>query len=175
MGNTYVAVDIEASGRIPVKHNMLSIGACVAFDRSKTFYVELKPINKNYEKESMLINKLSMTKLRKYGVAPKQAMLKFENWIKGVSGENKPVFVAFPATFDWMYVNYYFKKFLGRNPFEARVLEMKSYFAGKMGLNIEEATRDKLFEMFPTKIKHTHNALDDAIAYAESFEKLMKK
>jgi DNA polymerase III epsilon subunit-like protein len=174
MVNTYIIVDIETAGRIPVKHSILSIGACVAFDKSKTFYVELKPINKNYTKEAMSANKLSIKNLRKCGTTARKAMLKFEKWVKQVSGKNKPVFVAWPATFDWLFINYYFHKFLGRNPFESRVLEMKSFFAAKTGLEITEVTRDKLFQMFPPTIKHTHNALDDALGFAEIFEQLFR-
>ena len=174
MVDTYIVVDIEASGWVPGEFSMLSIGACVAFDISKTFYVELKPINEKYTKEAMEVNKLSFEKLKKEGKDPKEAMAMFEQWVIKVSGKNKPIFVAFPAVFDWSFVNYYFHRFLGRNPFERRVLEMKSYFAGKLGLSLEEATRDKLFQIFPATTKHTHVALDDAIAYAESFERLLR-
>jgi len=179
MKYTYTIVDIETSGPVPGKYSMLSIGACVAFNKSKRFYVEIKPINENYQKGAMAANKLSMRKLRKYGKDPEKAMELFDKWVRRISGKDKPVFVARPATFDWPFVNYYFEMFLGRNPFmyrryKARVIDMKSYFMGKMNLDIDESSRDKLFEMFPAKVEHTHNALDDAVGYAETFEKLLK-
>jgi len=49
MGNQeekkYVSVDIEASGRIPGKNSMMSLGACLVDDLNTTFYRELKPHN----------------------------------------------------------------------------------------------------------------------------------
>jgi DNA polymerase III epsilon subunit-like protein len=175
----YIAVDIETSGLIPGEFSMISIGACVAFDRSKVFYAELKPITEQFDPKSMEINGMSIEKLIIEGKEPERAMLEFESWIKDVSGKDKPVFVAYPAFFDWMFINYYFMRFLKRNPFtdrrpNARVIDIKTYLAAKYNLGVEEASRDKLRELFPTEHQHTHNALDDAKGYAESFEKLFK-
>ena len=36
----YISFDVEASGLIPGKYSMLSIGACVVGDISKQFYKE---------------------------------------------------------------------------------------------------------------------------------------
>jgi DNA polymerase III epsilon subunit-like protein len=175
MVESYIVVDIEASGPIPEKYSMLSFGACKAFDTHKTFYREIKPLNGNFVKKSLEVANLSMEKLMKHGKLPKQAMLEFEEWIYLVCGDDEPFFVAFPAPFDWMFINYYFHKFLGRNPFNRNFLDMKSYFAGMEKLPIKEATREKLFRRFPTRKKHTHNALDDAVAYAEIFEQMLKQ
>ena len=42
---TFVSVDIEASGPSPSIGSLLSIGACLVDDPSVDFYVELKPID----------------------------------------------------------------------------------------------------------------------------------
>jgi uncharacterized OsmC-like protein len=44
--DTYISVDIEASGPIPGDYSILSIGACSVIDVRKNFYVELKPLVK---------------------------------------------------------------------------------------------------------------------------------
>jgi len=158
---------------------MLSLGACKAFEKPRpTFYAELKPLNKNHERGAMRVNGLSLVQLAKAGLEPVVAMRRFDRWCKRVSGKDKPFFVAFPGYFDWSFVTWYFHTFLGHNPFESRrpfqkrVIEMKSFFAGKAGLPIERATRDELFRRFPPTVGHTHNAVDDAIGYAEVFEQL---
>jgi len=54
----YISVDIEASGPIPGEYSMLSLGACVVENPTKTFYIEFKPINKNFIERAMSINNL---------------------------------------------------------------------------------------------------------------------
>ena len=59
-------------------------------------------------------------------MGPKEAMQKFADWIAKVSGDKKPIFVGSPITFDWCFVNYYFIKFLGYNPFGVSGIDLKS-------------------------------------------------
>ncbi|MGI0072274.1 MAG: hypothetical protein ACREA3_00470 [Nitrosotalea sp.] len=60
----YISVDIEASGPIPGEYSMLSLGACVVYDTSKTFYREFKPISENYLAEAIQVSGFSLEKLR---------------------------------------------------------------------------------------------------------------
>ncbi|HLC45984.1 MAG TPA: 3'-5' exonuclease [archaeon] len=182
MKNTYIAIDIEASGIVPGKHSILSIGACVPFTREE-FYVELKPATREFDAQAMKVNGLSLVELEENGKTPRQAMLEFEAWIRKASKGSKPVFVAFPATFDWVFLSRYFYDYLGRNPFEGklpsgkvdrRVLDLKSFCAGKYGLTLEKASTGKILQLLKAKTKHSHNALDDAKGYAECLEKLLE-
>ncbi len=101
----YISVDIEASGPIPGEFSMLSLGACVVGLPSKTFYVELKPINDHVIDQALQVSGLQLADLKTKGEEPTQAMARFERWIKHISGESRPVFVAFNATFDWMFTH----------------------------------------------------------------------
>jgi len=170
----YVSVDIEASGPIPEEYSMLSLGAAVVGDTSKIFYKEFKPINDNYVPRALEICGLSMEKLKKTGVEPKAGMLEFKEWINNVSKSKKPVFTAFSATFDWMFVEYYFRKYVGRNPFGLSGLDIKAYYMGKFGTKWVDTAKRRFDKRFLSKRKHTHNALDDAIEQAEIFEKLLE-
>ncbi len=171
----YISVDIEASGPIPGEYSMLSLGACVISDISKTFYVELKPINDNYIQRAVEVSKLSINELKIKGIEPAISMKDFEDWITRVceSKSNRPVFVAFNATFDWSFVNYYFHKFLGRNPFGISGLDIKAYYMGMKKCLWADTIKKKVRSDFPSKTKHTHHALDDAIEQAEIFEKMI--
>ena len=40
------------------------------------------------------------------------------------------VFVGFNAPFDWSFVNYYFHRFLGHNPFGFTAVDIKAYYMG---------------------------------------------
>jgi DNA polymerase III epsilon subunit-like protein len=170
----YLSVDIEASGPIPGEYSMLSLGACVVGDTSKTYYVELKPINDNYIERALAVSGFSMEKLKQEGEEPGAAMKSFAEWIDQICQENRPVFIAFNATFDWAFVNYYFHRFLERNPFGISGLDIKAYYMGMKGCSWGETTKRKLDSKFKSAKPHTHNALDDAIEQAEIFEKMQK-
>lgn len=174
---TYISVDIEASGPIPGEFSMLSLGACVVGDISKTFYVEIKPINDNYIQEALDVTGFSLKEPKKNGTEPKKAMEEFEKWIKTEAAPNsRAVFVSF-GTFDWMFVQYYFHRYLDRSPIGINGIDMKSYYMGMANCDWKGTTKKRIRKrnsQLTSNRKHTHNALDDAIGQAELFEKMLK-
>lgn len=171
----YISVDVETSGPIPAEFSMLSLGACVVGQSSKTFYAEFKPINDNFIDKALEVSGLSLADLKTKGEEPAHAMARFERWIKDVSGESRPVFVGFNATFDWMFTHWYFIKFLERDPFGISGLDIKAYYMGMRKIKWRETIKKQIRVQFPSKHAHTHNALDDAIEQAEIFEKMLKE
>jgi len=169
----YISVDVETSGPIPAEFSLLSLGACVVGNTSKTFYAEIKPLNDNFIKQALEVSGLSIEELKTKGEKPTEAMGRFEKWIKEVSGENRLVFVAFNATFDWSFTHWYFMKFLGRDPFGISGLDIKAYYMGMKKAEWGETAKKQVRVQFPSKQKHTHNALDDAIEQAEIFEGML--
>ena len=170
----YISVDVETSGPIPAEFSLLSLGACVVGNTSKTFYAEIKPLNDNFIKQALEVSGLSIEELKTKGEKPTEAMGRFEKWIKEVSGENRLVFVAFNATFDWSFTHWYFIKFLGRDLFGISGLDIKAYFMGKHNTSWSETVKKKVRSLYPSKTAHTHNALDDAIEQAEIFDRMLK-
>jgi len=171
---SYISVDIEASGPIPGEFSMLSLGACVVGHTDRSFYSEIKPLNDAFIKEAMDVNGLSMEEIKIKGENPSETMARFTNWVKLVSGEDRPVFVAFNATFDWSFTHWYFIKFLGADPFGISGLDIKAYYMGARKVSWGETTKKHVRSFFPTTKSHTHNALDDALEQAEIFEQLLK-
>jgi len=169
----YVSVDIEASGPIPGKYSMLSLGACVVDDPAKTFYVELQPINDEFVPEALAVSKLNLEHLKSNGHTPVQAMTEFEKWIKKIARMRVPVFVGFNACFDWAFVNWYFIEFLGSNPFGMSGIDIKSFYMGLGGVSWNQTRSSQLPDKFKGPSKQTHNALDDARAQGEIFCKLL--
>jgi len=169
----YISVDIEASGPIPGEYNMLSLGACVVGDTSKSFYAELQPVTDKFIPEAMAVSKLSFEHLQSKGEDPAQAMVRLATWLVKATGESKPVFVGFNATFDWAFVNWYFHKFLHENPFGIGGIDIKAFYMGLAGATWDETRSSQLPVKFASKSPHTHNALDDAKAQAEIFQKLL--
>ena len=170
----YISVDVETSGPIPAEFSLLSLGACVVGNINKNFYAEIRPLNDNFIKQALEVSGLSMKELKIKGEKPAEAIGRFENWIKEVSGDNRPVFVAFNATFDWSFTHWYFIKFLERDPFGISGLDIKAYFMGKHNTLWSETVKKKVRTFYPSKTAHTHNALDDAIEQAEIFDRMLK-
>jgi ribonuclease T len=181
---TYISVDIECSGPIPAEYSMLSLGACVVGNEENnnynkendyTFYIEIQPLSDNYVKEALEIAGLSMQQLKLKGKEPKEAMKKFADWIAKVSGDKKkPIFVASPIAFDWCFVNYYFIKFLGYNPFGVSGIDLKSVWIGKTDSKWHVTTIDDIKKKLGLEnIAHTHNALEDAKEQSTIFRKMM--
>lgn len=171
---TYISIDVETAGPNPGRYSMLAIGACTLTHPRETFYVELKPINQEAVPEALLISRLSLEKLQERGLAPPEAMAKFEGWLESVvPAGSRPVFVAFNAPFDWMFVHDYFHRYLGRNPFGHSALDVKAYYMGMAGVNWDETGMRQVARRYLDDRHLTHHALRDALDQAEIFEKIL--
>ena len=170
----YISVDVETAGPNPAGYSLLSIGACTVFEPLETFYVELQPVHEAFLREALQISRLSMEGLRKHGTPPQQAMQEFADWLKRTTPEdNKPIFVAFNAPFDWMFVDDYFQRYLGHNPFGHSAIDMKAFYMGWRGVPWRETGMDAVTEYLTGKVTLSHHALQDARDQAELFRKML--
>jgi len=169
----FISVDVESSGPIPGTYSLLSIGACLVENNEKNFYAELKPINKAFDPKALEVSGFDLQKLEAEGLHPEAAMKKFQNWIEDVTQDAKPVFVGFNGCYDWQFVNWYFHTYLSLNPFGFGGIDIKSYYMGLKGLPWFETTSSKLPDEFQPETEQNHNALDDAIAQASIFRKML--
>lgn len=90
-------------------------------------------------------------------------MHQFDGWVKHVAAGRRPVFVGFNATFDWMFTHYYFEAARIPDPFGHAGLDIKSYWAGKVGCSWKDTSRQRL----PESVNHglgglSHRADEDA-------------
>lgn len=180
----YICVDVETAGPIPgpgsgpgpPDYSLLSIGACTISEPLKTFYIELKPINENITPEAENVHKLSMQRLMLEGVEPEDALRRFEEWLKDQAAPGKqPVFVAFNAPFDWMFINYYFFHYLGHNPFGHAALDIKAFYMGMAGVPWSQTSWRTINPGDAEETQLTHHALQDAIDQAQLFKKMLAK
>jgi ribonuclease T len=171
---SYIVVDVEASGPSPERHALLSLGACTLPEPRHTFYVELQPDSREFEPEAMAIHQLSLDTLAQEALPPKQAMQRFAAWVQQVvEPEAQPVFVAFNAPFDWMFVNTYFHRYLGSNPFGYKALDIKAYFMGLHGIPWLETSHRSILRHYANHSTLEHHALKDALAEADLFQAML--
>lgn len=171
----FICVDVETAGPVPGDYAMLSIGACLVYDTANTFYIELKPDKDGVDQEALAIGGLDMDELRRKGAEPVEAMRAFADWIATVApAPARPLFVAFNAPFDWMFINDYFHRYMGGNPFGHSALDIKAYFMGQMGVNWADTSMQRISSHFLEERRLTHNALRDAQDQAEIFLKILK-
>ena len=171
---TYISIDIETAGPNPSTYSLLSIGACTVFEPQETFYIELQPVNENKISEAMMIGRLNWANLKEKGSPPQEAMSRFAQWVSSVSAEgSQPIFVAFNAPFDWMFVNDYFHCYLGHNPFGHKALDIKAFYRGLKGVSWEATGMRHISPHYLDHQNLTHHALQDALDQAEIFRKLL--
>ncbi len=170
----YISVDVETAGPLPRQYSMLSIGAVTVFEPVKSIYLELQPVNDNFTEEAMRISGLSLDELKRRGLPPAEAMTRFSDWVAEITPPgHEPVFVAFNAPFDWMFVNDYFHNYLGRNPFGHKALDVKAFYMGLTGSCWHETSMKAVTRRYFGTRDLTHHALQDAIDQAEIFRLML--
>ena len=172
----YISVDVETAGPNPGQYSLLSLGACLVVDPANTFYVEIQPVTDAFVPAALQITGLDMEKLRAHGLAPEQAMSQFSEWVlRSVPGDRRPIFVALNAAFDWMFVADYFHRYLGRNPFGHKALDIKALYMGVAGVDWDETGFGHIAKHFQIEQPLTHHALEDAVAQAGLFRRILEE
>lgn len=163
----YVSTDVETDGPIPGPHSMLSF-ASVAFDDSGA---ELGSFSRNLQtlpgatgdERTMAWwagNEAAWKVCRMDLVPPDQAMKDYVCWVAALPG--KPVFVAYPAGFDFLFVYWYLLRFAGESPFSHSALDIKTYAMALLCRPYRESTKRNMPSRWIPASPHTHVAVDDA-------------
>ncbi len=185
--DAYFSADVETDGPIPGPFSMLSFAIVYAgsfdghrFERpasyEHTFYRELQPISDQFEPEALRVNGLNRERLSIEGQSPKTAMLDACGWIRRIASRANPVLVAYPLSFDWTWLYWYFIRFSTEgSPFDySRCFDIKTALAVKAQIPISQAGRSRIHPSLRSKRAHTHHALDDAIEQAELFANIFE-
>lgn len=187
MTDLYISADVEADGPIPGTFSMLSFGLAVAatFDgqtfepsdpSQQTFYRELKPISDRFDPTALEVSGLDRDRLAHDGAEPQAAMRDATGWVAeraAAAGGARPVLVAYPVVFDWMFLHWYLINFAGASPFGfSSALDIKTLYQQKAHVTLDQAGRNDLPDELRSPRPHTHNALDDAVEQAEIFNRL---
>jgi hypothetical protein len=159
----YVVVDVEATGPVLGLYSMFSFAAVVVEPNlSRTFkaYVRCLP-DTDYVQEALDVSGLTTDDLmsdKKYR-DPSLVMMDFKRWLSKL---NNPRFMSDNPCFDWMFIEYYFTLFVGlySNPFGYSGGDLGEVFGG---MHSDMNLKPSHF----SRIKHTHDPLDDAMGNAQ--------
>lgn len=185
MKEIYISTDIETDGPIPGENSMLSFGSAAftlddgsfnsklvsTFSRNLVQLDGASPDPKT-KSEFWDKNPEAWAACRKDLTDPELAMLQYKEWLAALPG--KPVFVGYPATFDFMFVYWYLIKFTGSSPFSFSALDIKSYAMATLQTDFRSTTKRAFPKEWFSASPHTHVALDDAIEQGEMFMRMMK-
>lgn len=171
-----VSVDVETAGPYPGRFSLLSIGACLVSNPATTFYVELQPLSLDVVPHALAVSGLNLEELSERGLPPADAMLRFAAWLESISlAPAHPVFVAFNAPFDWMFINDYFHRFMGDNPFGHNALDIKAFYAGRTGAAWSDTSLRHVVARYGGVPSLSHNALADAIDQASLMRAMLEE
>jgi len=180
MAEVFVSTDVEADGPIPGPHSMLSF-ASAAFAEDGTL---LSTFSRNLEllegasghPKTMAwwqTQQRAWDAHRRELAAPAAAMTDYVAWVEALPG--RPVFVAYPAGFDFMFVYWYLLRFVGRSPFSHSALDVKSFASAVLRCPFREATKRNMPRRWFGPKRHAHVALDDALEQGVLFMNMRRE
>ena len=174
----YVSTDVETDGPAPGLNSMLSFGsAAYLADKTLvgTFTANLETLTgAAADPETMawwLTQPEAWAACRQDPQPPASVMPRYAAWLKGLGGN--PVFVGYPAAFDFMFVTYYLFRFAGESPFSYFALDIKTYAMALMKVNFYDVTKLNMPQRWFDDLPYTHVALDDAISQGALFCNLL--
>ena len=174
MSEIYVSTDVEVDGPIPGPHSMLSF-ASAAYAAGKTLVgtfsanLELLPDASGHP-DTMAWwaeRPAAWQASRRNPRRPADAMTEYVAWLEALPGT--PVFVGYPAAFDFLFVYWYLMKFVGRSPFSFSALDIKTMAMVLMKTGYRDVAKKTMPKRWFGTSRHTHVSLDDAIEQGELF------
>jgi hypothetical protein len=174
MNELYISTDVEVDGPIPGPHSMLSFGSA-AYTADKqllaTFAANLELLPEaTGHPETMAFwaqHPEAWNASRVNPRPPEEAMRAYADWLDNLPG--KPVFVGYPAAFDFMFVYWYLIRFAGRSPFSFSALDVKTMAMVMLKKEYRTTAKKNFPKRWFDDLPHTHVALDDAIEQGAMF------
>jgi hypothetical protein len=180
MKEIYISTDIETDGPIPGPHSLLSLGsAAYAADKRllATFSANLETLPGAVAHPRTAAwwatQPEAWAACRTQLEAPDKAMSRYVAWIRSLGG--KPVFVAYPAGFDFLFVYWYLMRFVGESPFSHSALDIKTFAMALLKGDYRDSTKKNMPKRWFDKLPHSHVALDDAIEQGALFCNMLRE
>ena len=176
----YISTDIEADGPIPGPNSMLSFASAAyradktlvgTFTRNLTTLPAAAPDPKT--EAWWKSQPEAWATCRKDLCEPRAAMNDYVAWLGELPG--RPVFVGYPASYDFLFVYWYLMRFAGESPFSHAALDIKTFAMSLLGTRYRDATKRNMPKRWFDELPHTHVALDDALGQGALFCNMLRE
>lgn len=162
------SVDCEFDGPAPGLYSMISFAIVrIDEDLQTSFKGLVAPISENFRPEVHTLLKITREEHLSYMspavVMPEAMRFVIEN-TKG-----RAVCIGDNPAGDWQFLNYYFHRFCGENPFGNSARRIGDFYAGLRG-DFKTSIEWKKLRTTP----HNHDPLNDARGNAEAFKKIIE-
>lgn len=157
-------VDVESDGGLLGDNSMICFGVVkLTPELDITFYGQTKPISEHYVPSALAVSGFSREEHEGFD-NPQDVMFTFAEWLKANS-KGRPILISDNNGYDASWINYYFLRFVGKNPFGWSSRRIGDLYCGMM--KDTWAGWKKL-----RTTKHTHHPVDDAMGNAEALLKM---
>ncbi len=162
-----IVVDVESDGPIPHLYSMVCFGAVVVEpELNRTFFGTTFPISSEWNPEALTISGYTREEHLKFE-SPVVTMQKFKHWLSKNS-KGRPIFISDNNGHDASFINYYFHRFVGKNPFGWSSRRIGDLFCG--------AEHNLYYKWKQYRMtSHSHHPVDDAKGNAEALLYFSKK
>ncbi len=174
----YVSTDVEADGPIPGPYSMLSLGsAAFRSDGSlvDTFSTNLKTLDGATQHPDTMAwwagRPEAWKACRENPREVQEAIEEYVAWLDGLPG--RPVFVGYPAAYDFAFVYWYLIRFAGRSPFSFSALDIKTLAMVLLGTDYHATIKKAMPRRWFGETPHGHVALVDSIEQGQLFCNLL--
>jgi hypothetical protein len=180
----FLSIDVEADGPIPGVNSMLSYGVA-AFNESgnlkATFTDNLELLEGAVPDNNTMAwwsgRREAWEACRKGLVHPAYSMNHFRSWLQDIgemsSSYPKYTVIGYPVTYDFMWLYWYWHKFLKvMPPFSFSGLDIKTFAMSLLHVDFHKVGKRSMPDKWFSGRRHTHVALDDAIEQGELFFKM---
>ena len=155
-----VFVDCEATGLSPASGVLTEFGA-VDFTTRETFHGVLW----DSEPDPDYPAKPRITGGEHDAV---EVFTRFDAWLARLGGGRQPVFVSDNPAYDFQWINFYFWRYLGENPFGHSGRRIADFYAGLVG-DFRSTQKWKRLR----RTKHDHHPVHDALGNAEALIRIL--
>lgn len=174
MAEIYVSTDVETDGPIPGPHSLLSF-ASAAYRADKTLLATFSANLHTLPGATGHPDTMAwwQTQPEAWAAAradlqdPAVALPSYRDWLKALPGP--PVFVAYPAAFDFLFIYWYLIRFAGDSPFSFSALDIKTYAMALLRQDFRQSVKRHMPPRWFDPLPHTHRALDDAMEQGALF------
>lgn len=176
-----VSIDGEFTGRIPGPNSMISLGA-VAYNPEgqeiSRFKINLLELPGSIRQNSAMKWWSEYPKAWKMAtenpVEAKEAMERFAGWLKELPG--RPKLIGWPLPVDFMFVYWYYVKFLGEDPpFGYDGIDIKTFAMAKLGTATMSGISSGVSRKMVREVlglpdtEFSHDPVDDASEQADLY------